>query len=209
MTRPGIGKIREVSRASVVTAGLLLATVAAPAQAVGVREDGPVSIAVPDVEVVVGGAALDPLGPSLWSTTGVTSLTEVRVVYELRGAAGVRLTPGAGGGECTRPAPARVVCTDPRGLTFEGETVEQYLPVVVTAARSAEAGDTGTVTVTFSASGLTPVTGVGEVRVVAGQDTLPVTGSPAGPVAVAGLLLLGAGAAGVLATGRRRARSAG
>ncbi|WP_433788798.1 hypothetical protein [Actinoplanes sp. CA-252034] len=162
---------------------------------------GPVEAAFPDVEVPVGGAAIDPLGPSLWSTTGPAKLTGVRVTYDLRGTSGVRITPSAdGGGECTAPSSTRVICSDPRGLSFEGETVEAYLPVVVTASRAAEPGDVGRMTITFSADGLAPITGVSEVRVVEGRADLPVTGPAVG---WSGVLLIGVGLVSVLATRRR------
>jgi len=187
-------------RRLLAVAGVLLATLPSPAQAAG-----PISAAFPDIEVPVGGTAVDPLGPSLWSTVGPTKLTEAKVSYVLSGAAGVRLSPSKdGGGVCDKPSPTRVVCSDPRELSFEGETIEQYLPVVVKAAATARAGDTGTVTITFSAKGLAPITGRSEVRVVDGRDGLPVTGPVAGLIARIGLLLLGAGVVVVLAARRRR-----
>jgi hypothetical protein len=189
-------------------AGVLLATVVGPAQAEGIHR-GPVSVAFPDIEVPAGGTAVDPLGPSLWSTgpAKVEKLTEVKVTYDLSGIAGVRLTPSkGGGGECVTPSRTRVVCSDPRELTFEGETIEQYLPVVVTAATTAKPGDTGTVTITISAKGLAPITGISKVHVVDGRERLPVTGPMAGLIGGIGLLLLGGGVVGVLAARRRRAR---
>ncbi|GIE80502.1 hypothetical protein Aph02nite_64520 [Actinoplanes philippinensis] len=164
--------------------------------------DGPVGAGFPDVQVPVGGAAIDPLGPSLWSTTGPATLRGVTVTYDLKGVSGVRITPVAqGGGDCATPSPARVVCTDPRGLSFEGETVEAYLPVEVSASRSARPGDTGEVTITVTADGLTPITGVSEVRVLGRRDDLPVTGPAAG---WSGALLLAAGVMCLLGTRRRR-----
>jgi len=187
-------------------AGVLLATVVGPAQAGGIHRGDPISAAFPDIEVPAGGTAVDPLGPSLWST-GPTKLTEAKVTYDLRGVAGVQLTPSKdGGGECVKPSPTRVVCSDPRELSFEGETIELYLPVVVKAAKTAKTGDTGTVTITFSAKGLAPITGVSEVRVVDGRENLAATGPMAGLIGGTGLLLLGAGVAGVLAARRRRTR---
>jgi hypothetical protein len=178
-------------------AGVLLVTVAGPALAAA----GPVSAGFPDIEVPVGGTSVDPLGPSLWSTTGPMTLTGAKVTYELSGVAGVRITPSEiGGGDCVTPSSTRVICTDPRKLTFEGETIEQYLPVEVTAAKSAEPGSTGKVTITFSAKGVAAITGTSKVKVVGG---LPVTGPRFGP---AGLALLGMGAVGVFAARRRRAR---
>jgi hypothetical protein len=185
-------------------AGILVTTVAGPARAEGIHRAGPVSAAFPDIKVPAGGTAVDPLGPSLWSTTGPAKLTGVKVSYALSGVAGVRITPSKeGGGECVQPSPARVVCSDPRGLSFEGETVEQFLPVVVKAAKTAQTGDTGTVTITFSADGLAPITGISEVRVVDGRESLAATGSVAGSTGGTGLLLLGAGVVGVLAVRRR------
>jgi hypothetical protein len=190
-------------------AGVLLATVVGPAQAGGIHRGGPVSVAFPDIEVPAGGTAVDPLGPSLWSTgpEKVEKLTEAKVAYDLSGVAGVQLTPSKdNGGECVKPSRTRVVCSDPRELSFEGETIEQYLPVVVKAATTAKPGDTGTVTITFSAEGLAPITGISEVRVVDGRESLAVTGPKAGSIGGIGLLLLGAGVVGVLAARRRRAR---
>ena len=184
-------------------ATVLLLTVASPARAGDVYRGDPISAAFPDIEVPVGGTALDALGPNLWST-GPTELTGAKVTYDLRGVTGVRLTPGEGGGVCVTPAPTRVVCSDPRVLSFEGETIEQYLPVRVRAARTATAGRTGTVTITFSAEGLAPITGHSEVRVVDGREDLAATGPATG---VIGLLALGAGVLGVAATRRRRART--
>jgi hypothetical protein len=186
-----------------LVAGGLLVTVAGPALA---ADD--IGAGFPDVEVPVGGTAIDPLGPVLWSKIGPTRLTGVKVAYELKGVDGVRIAPSEiGGGECDAPSPSRVVCTDPRGLSFEGETVEQYLPVTVTAAGTATPGDTGTVTITFSADGLTPITGESEIRVVGDRPNLPVTGPPAWLTGALGLLLIGAGAAGVLGARRCRAVS--
>ncbi|MEU4159170.1 hypothetical protein [Actinoplanes sp. NPDC026670] len=170
-----------------VAAGVLLVTGAGPVHAGA----GPVSAAFPDIEVPVGGSSIDPLGPSLWSTTEST-LTGVEVAYQLTGLAGVRITPAEqGGGDCATPSSTRVTCTDPRGLTFEGETVELYLPVDVSAARTAEPGATGKVTITVSADGLDPIVGVSTVRVTGKRQDLPVTGPG---TAWLGLLLLGAGA---------------
>ncbi|MFI7545256.1 hypothetical protein [Actinoplanes sp. NPDC049599] len=186
-------------------AGVLLAIGAGPARADGIHRGDPISVAFPDIEVPAGGTAIDLLGPNLWST-GPTKLTKAKVAYDLRGAAGVRLTPGESGGRCVQPSPTRVVCSDPRVLSFEGETIEQYLPVVVRAARTAKAGDTGTVTITFSAEGLAPITGTSKVRVVDGREDLAATGPSAGSIGGIGLLVLGAGAVSVLAARRRRAR---
>jgi hypothetical protein len=169
-------------------AGVLLATVVGPAQAGGIHRGDPISVAFPDIEVPAGGTAIDPLGPSLWST-GPTKLTEAKVTYDLSGVAGVQLTPGEGGGECVQPSPTRVVCSDPRELSFEGETIEQYLPVVVKAAKTAKIGDTGTVTITFSAKGLAPITGISEVHIVDGRESLAVTGPMAGLIGGVGLRL--------------------
>jgi hypothetical protein len=181
-------------------AGAFLVTVADPALA---ADD--IRAAFPDVEVPVGGTSIDPLGPSLWSTIGPTKLTGVKVSYELSGVDGVRIAPSdIGGGECETPSSTRVVCTDPRGLSFEGETVEQYLPVTVSAAGTATPGASGTVTVTFSADGLTPITGESEVRVVGDRPNLPVTGPSAWLTGAIGLLLVAAGVAGVLAARRPR-----
>jgi hypothetical protein len=184
-------------------AAVLLLAVASPARAGDIYRGDPVSAAFPDIEVPVGGTAVDALGPNLWST-GPTKLTGAKVTYDLRGVTGVRLTPGEGGGVCVTPSPTRVVCSDPRLLSFEGETIEQYLPVRVRAARSATAGRTGTVTITFSADGLAPITGHSEVRIIDGRETLAVTGPATG---VIGVLALGAGVVGVAATRRRRVRT--
>jgi hypothetical protein len=184
-------------------AGVLLLAGAGPALAGDIHRGDPVSAAFPDIEVPAGGTAIDPLGPSLWSTTGPMTLTGVEVSYRLTGVAGVRITPSEqGGGDCATPSSTRVVCSDPRGLSFEGETVELYLPVEVTAAGTAEPGDSGTVTITVSADGLTPITGVSRVRVVDGRDDLPVTGPG---TAWFGVLLLAAGAVTVWGAGHRRA----
>ncbi|WIM93455.1 hypothetical protein ACTOB_005434 [Actinoplanes oblitus] len=186
-----------------MAAGALLA---GPAWAGGSRQGGPVSAGFPDIQVPVGGVAVDPLGPSLWSTVGPTTLSGVRVSYDLRGVAGVRLTPSRdGGGECDQPSPTRVVCSDPRVLSFEGETIEQYLPVVVGASRAARPGSSGTVRIRFAADGVAPIVGSSEVQVVDGRGNLPVTG-PAWSGGI-GLLLLGVGA--VLAAGRRTRSVAG
>ncbi|GIF40190.1 hypothetical protein [Actinoplanes xinjiangensis] len=182
-------------------AGVLLLTVTGPVRAGDVHRGDPVSAAFPDVDVPVGGTAIDPLGPSLWSTIGPTTLTGVRVAYALSGVAGVRITPsGQGGGDCTTPSATRVVCTDPRGLSFEGETVEMYLPVVVRATGSAEPGTTGKVTVTVSADGLAPITGTSRVHVVDRRVNLPVTGPSAAWI---GGLMLVLGVITVVATRRR------
>lgn len=179
-------------------AGAFLAALAAPVFAADDIKAG-----FPDVTVPVGGTAIDPLGPVLWSTAGPVTLTGVTVSYELRGLTGVRIAPSdIGGGECETPSPIRVVCTDPRGLSFEGETVEQYLPVTVSAARTATPGDSGTVTVTFSADGLTPITGQSTVRVVGDRPSLPVTGPSARQTGAIGLFLITAGVSAVLAARR-------
>jgi hypothetical protein len=185
-------------------AGVLLATVVGPAQAGGIRQGDPVSVAFPDIKVPVGGTAVDLLGPSLWST-GPTKLTAAKVTYDWGGRAEVQLTPTREGGECVRPKPTRLVCSDPRVLTFEGETIEQYLPVVVKAARTADPGDTVTVTITFSAKGLAPIAGTSEVHIVDGAE-LAVTGPTAGSLGGIGLLVIGGGVLGVLAARRRRPR---
>ena len=190
-------------------AGVLLAAMVSPAQAEGIHRGESISVAFPDIEVPVGGTAVDQLGPSLWSTgpKKLTKLTEAKVAYDLSGVAGVRLTPSKdGGGECVNPSPARVVCSDPRELSFEGETIEQYLPVMVKAAETATTGDTGTVTITFSAKGLAPITGSSRVHIIDGRGSLAVTGPTAGFIGGIGLLLLSAGAVGMLAARRRHAR---
>ncbi|MEV6300671.1 hypothetical protein AB0M02_14785 [Actinoplanes sp. NPDC051861] len=171
-------------------------------EAPAMRHDAdPISAAFPDVEVPVGGTAIDPLGPNLWSTAGEVKLTGAKVTYELSGAAGVRITPSEqGGGECENPSTVRVVCTDPRVLSFEGETIEAYLPVVVKANRTAEVGDTGTVAVTFSADGIAPISGVSEVRVIDGRESLPITGPGPG---LTGAAVLSLGVLCVLVARRR------
>jgi hypothetical protein len=198
-------KILNVRRLGGVlaAAGVLLVAAAGPARAA----EGPIKIGLPDIEVPVGGSSIDLLGLNVWSTTGPAKYTGAKVTYELSGVSGVRLVLShVGGGECTRPSPTRVECSDPRELSFEGETIEQYLPVEVRAAKSAEAGDSGTITVTFSADDVETLTDTSELRVIGDdQEALPVTGPTTWLIAAAGLLLLGAGLAGVLAT-RRRAR---
>ncbi|BFU46744.1 hypothetical protein [Krasilnikovia sp. MM14-A1004] len=188
-------------------AGVLVATVAGPARAGGVVAGDGVSVAFPDIDVPVGGTAIDPLGPNVWSTTGNKTLTQTKVTYDLKGVAGVRLAPNkANGGDCVQPSPTRISCTDAK-LSFEGETVEAYLSVLVKADTSAERGDTGTVTITFSAKGVAPITGTSNVRVVrGGGGRLPTTGPLAGLIGGLGLLLVAGGAVGVLAARRRRAR---
>ncbi|WP_203831316.1 LPXTG cell wall anchor domain-containing protein [Actinoplanes palleronii] len=196
-------KVRRVTGVLAVT-GVLLATTAGPALAEGVHEGNPVSVAFPDLDVPVGGSGVDPLGPNIWSTIGPTTLTEAKVTYHLTGLKNVHLTPSKdGGGDCTQPSPTRVTCTDPRDLSFEGETIELYLPVVVTAAKSATAGDTGQVTITFSAKGVAPITGTSKIRVTGDRSSLPVTGSTTALLGAIGVLLLGIGALGVLAARRR------
>jgi hypothetical protein len=203
MQRPYARRLAGV----LAVAGVLLASVMSPARAGGIREGDKISVAFPDIEVPAGSTAVDLLGPNLWSTAGPRKLTEAKVSYDLSGVAGVRITPSKdGGGECVKPSPDRVVCSDPRVLSFEGETVEQYLPVVVKAAETAKPGDTGRVTITVSAKGLAPITGVSEVLVVASRTSLPVTGPAAGLIEGIGLLLLGAGVVSALAALRRRTR---
>jgi hypothetical protein len=191
---------------ALAVAGVLLATVVDPAQAGGIRRGDPVSAAFPDIDVPVGGTAVDLLGPNLWST-GPAKLTGAKVAYDLSGAAGVRLAATEYSGECVRPSPTRLVCSDPRELSFEGETIEQYLPVTVKTATTAHPGDTATVTITFSAEGLAPITGHSEVHIVDGSE-LAATGPTAGSLGGLGLLMIGAGVAAVLVARRRRARSA-
>ncbi|MFC4070380.1 hypothetical protein [Actinoplanes subglobosus] len=189
-------------RHALAVAGILLVTVAAPARAERAQRDGPVSAAFPDIDVPVGGTAIDLLGPNLWSTAGEVTLTGVTVGYELSGATGVRIAPNTDGrGDCEMPSATRVVCRDPRDLTFEGETVEQYLPVTVKASSKATAGDTGKITITVTADDLAPITGVSTVHVVDGRENLPVTGPMTGWF---GLLLLGAGTVLVAVCGASR-----
>jgi hypothetical protein len=167
--------------AGLAVAGALLAAGPAPAYAAPNAAAG-ITMYVTDTTAPVGTRGV-PLEPSWWATTE-TVLSKPTITYELSdGLTGVTLTDPGGVGDCTNESPTRLVCSDAFEMTVGPDGITGWFTALVTAGKNAEPGTTGTVTATFSAANLAPITRTAKVRVAESVDLaagkhVPVTASP-------------------------------
>jgi hypothetical protein len=171
--------------AGLVVAGAVLVAGAAPAYAAPNDAAG-ITMYITDATAPVGTAGA-PLEPSWWATTEIV-LNQPTITYELSdGLDGVTLTdsdPDSGGiGNCANESPTKLVCSDAFEMAVGPEGISGWFPALVKASKTAVPGTTGTVTATFSAENLAPVTRTAKVRVAESVDLaagkpVPVTASP-------------------------------
>jgi hypothetical protein len=139
-------------------------TLATPALAA----DATVTMKIDDVQVAVGGTAT--VYPVLYADRE-TELPGASVTYVLSGdAAGVTLYAGEESSDCERRSSTKLVCSLPYPIDLGPDGVIGYLPAGVRAATSAKAGSVATVTATFAADGVQPVTATSKVTVADGVD---------------------------------------
>lgn len=156
-----------------------------------------VSMYVTDVTVPVGAKAGTPLMP-VWSAAAAARLDDPKVVYQLsEGLKGVTLEKGEGG-DCTSESPTRLVCSS--GLPMHVDQMGMYSDFLadVRAGVGAVAGTSGTVRVTFTARGITPIVESARIRVAESVDleagpSQRVTAAPGGSLE-APLVIRNAGA---------------
>jgi hypothetical protein len=167
--------------AGLAVTGAVLAAGAAPAYAAPNAAAG-ITMYVTDTTTPVGTRGV-PLEPSWWATTE-TVLSKPTITYELSDElAGVTLTDPGGVGDCANESPTKLVCSDAFEMTVGPDGITGWFTALVTAGKNAEPGTTGTVTATFSAANLEPITRTAKVRVAESVDLaagkhVSVTASP-------------------------------
>jgi hypothetical protein len=152
--------------AGLAVAGAVLAA-GVPAAAAQ-RAAAEIKMIVGDVSVPVGGPGTE-LAPS-WHADQEVVLTEAKINYKLSGVAGVTLADGDGVGSCTSQSATELSCEEHFEMGFGPDGVRGYFTAMLKLGRGAEAGTEGTVTATFSAKGVAPITETATVRVVGGVD---------------------------------------
>ncbi|OJF10501.1 COG1361 family protein [Couchioplanes caeruleus] len=149
--------------AGLAAAGAAVLGLAAPAQAAPGATLG-VSLSA----VTVGIGARTELRPTL-SADREVSLSGATMTYELSGdLAGVSLVQDDD--DCAVASPAKLTCTFPIELEVGPDFSLGDLDAGLAAAKTAVAGSTGTLTVTFAAEGVTPVTETAKVTVADSVD---------------------------------------
>lgn len=147
----------------------------------------PVVMYVNNVTVPVGARSGTPVSP-VWSAAGSAKLEKPKVVYEVTaGLAGVTLAGAEDFAECANTSPTTLVCSSRHPMALDATGVFGDFPAYVRAGDGAVAGTSGTVRVTFSALGLTPIVRTAEVRVAEAVDleagpAQRRTAAPGGPV---------------------------
>jgi hypothetical protein len=149
---PFIRARRMVAGVAVVSA--VLAAAPAPAAAAPVAAD--ISVYVADVTVSARAAAGTPISPVLRAATAVT-LDQPTVTYETRGLSGMSVT-GAESADCDHETPSKLICAGPSTLEVGPEGGSAGFVAYVRAGDDGEVGNSGTVEVTLSARGITPIT---------------------------------------------------
>jgi hypothetical protein len=152
--------------AGLAVAGAVLAA-GAPAAAAQ-RAAAEIKMIVADVSVPIGGPGTE-LRPT-WYAGQEVVLTEAKVTYQLTGVAGVTLADGDGVGDCTSESATKLVCEDHFEMGVGPDGMTGYFTALLKAGAKAGAGTAGTVTATFSAEGLAPITESAAVRVTGGVD---------------------------------------
>jgi hypothetical protein len=152
--------------AGLAVAGAVLAA-GAPATAAR-RAAAELKMIVADVSVPLGGPGTE-LRP-IWYADQEVVLTEAKLTYQLSGVAGVSLADGDGVGSCTSESATKLVCADPFEMGVGPDGMTGYFTALLKAGATAEAGTAGTVTATFSAEGVAPITETAAVRVTGGVD---------------------------------------
>jgi hypothetical protein len=154
---------------------------AAPAYAAPAADAG-ITMYLTDATIPVGSRGV-PLEPSWWATTE-TILGQPTITYELSdGLTGVTLSDPGGVGDCANQSPTKLVCSDASEMAVGPDGITGWFVAQVTAGRTAKPGTTGTVTATFSAADLAPISTTAKVRVAQSVDLaagrhVQVTASP-------------------------------
>lgn len=143
-----------------------VAAIAAPASAA--TPDAGLTMILRNVTLPVGGTAVE-LEPSWWADEEIV-LDKPRITYTLSGLTGVSLSEGEGVGECVNESPTTLTCDDPWELSTGPDGQGGWFTAVLKASATAVTGTSGTITATFEAEGITPITEKATVRVAGGVD---------------------------------------
>jgi hypothetical protein len=155
---------RIVAGLAVAGAVLAAGTPASAAQ----RAAAGIKMIVPDVSVPLGGPGAE-LRPA-WYADREVELTGTKLTYQLSDLAGVALADGDGVGNCTSESARKLVCEDQLGMSIGPDGMVGYFTALLKADKTAKAGTEGTVTATFSAEGIAPITETAAVKVSEGVD---------------------------------------
>jgi hypothetical protein len=149
---------------ALAAAAVTVLTSAAPALA----DSHGVTVRLADTTVAIGSSVV--LDPYLRAADEFGEVNS-RMVYELSsGLTGVSLVELDEHKDCVSESATRLVCTEPLEINLFDHDVNSFLMGGLRATRSAVAGQTGTVTVTYSADGVDPVSTTAQVRVADGVD---------------------------------------
>jgi hypothetical protein len=157
--------VRRFLAGLTVTGAVLAAGVPATAAQ---RAATDIRMLVSDLSVPTGGPGAE-LAPA-WYADQEVVLTEAKITYQLSGLPGVTIADGQGVGDCTSQSPTELVCEGLYEMNVGPDGVRGYFTALLTAGATAEVGTAGTVTATFSATDVTPITRTVPVRVTEGVD---------------------------------------
>jgi hypothetical protein len=152
--------------AGLAVAGAVLAA-GAPATAAQ-RAAAEIKMIVADVSVPIGGPGT-PLEPT-WYADREVVLTGAKITYKLSGVAGVSIADGDGVGSCTSQSATELSCQEHFEMGVGPDGMRGYFTALLKVGAGAKAGTEGTVTATFSAKGVAPITEKVAVRVTDGVD---------------------------------------
>ena len=152
--------------AGLAVAGAVLAagTPASGAQ----RAAAELKMVVPDVSVAIGGPGTE-VRPT-WYADREVELSDTKLTYQLDDLTGVVLSDGDGVGTCTSVSATKLTCEDQFGMSVGPDGMTGYFTGLLKAGKTAKAGAEGTLTATFSAEGVAPITDTIAVRVSEGVD---------------------------------------
>lgn len=156
--------------AGLAVAGALIAAVATPA-APAAAEESQVSLGVYFGDTTIAAGSAGKIDSPILFASSTVMVHDLTVRYDFTSLAGkATVTPESDFNFCSTPEPNVLVCTDPFEVElYEGGFGGSY-SVVIAPTKDAKDGDEGTVKVSLSATGYSPVTHEARVRIGEGVD---------------------------------------
>ncbi|GIJ22260.1 LPXTG cell wall anchor domain-containing protein [Micromonospora lutea] len=151
-------------------AGALVAAVAAPATPAS-AEESQVSLGVYFGDTTIAAGSAGKIDSPILFASSTVVVHDLTVRYDFTSLAGrATVTSESDSSYCSTPEPNVLVCTDPFEVElYEGGFGGRY-SVVIAPTKGAKDGDEGTVKVSLSATGYTPVAHEARVRIGEGVD---------------------------------------
>lgn len=154
--------------AAIGAAGSLLAATAAPATATAPAEG--LAVFFPDTTVAIDGPGVQQF-PVFYAAKPVVLPPGATLTVDFADLDGkVEVAEPDGPRDCTSPSPTRLVCQEPFEIELDENGLTGIFEFELTAAPGAAAGDSGTLTATFTAPGFAPASDQARVRVGEGVD---------------------------------------